>query len=174
MPKITWPKQSECDAYYGNPRGRDGTMSQSWYQANMTKVIPPFRVTFGGQLVKAVGIHKKCADSLGRIFKATWDKIGRDQAVADRIGISIFSGSYNYRPIRGSNRLSMHAYGCATDWDAARNQLGDKTPFFGFDHPLVVAHLDEGWIWGADWDGDHQISDENRPDGMHFQAARVG
>lgn len=168
-----WPLQKDCDAYYGNPRGRDGTVSKFWYNENMTKVSAPYRITFAGQVVKSVAIHKKCAASLERVFLRTWEKLGRDQAKADKLGISLFSGSYNYRAIRGSDRLSMHAYGCATDWDAARNGLGDSTPFFGFDHPLVVAHLEESWIWGADWDGDHQITDENRPDGMHFQAARV-
>lgn len=168
-----WPLQSECDEFYGNPRGRDGNVSAAWQAGNLTKIVPPYHVMFGHIPMRTITIHKKCAESALRVLNMTWEKCGRDQAKIDALHISRFSGSVVYRPIRNGSRLSMHSYGCAWDWDAPNNMLGDQTPFFGFDHPLVVAHLEEGWIWGADWDADRNIFDSSPIDGMHFQAARI-
>lgn len=177
-----WPTQAEADAFYGNPRGKDGNFSAWWYNQNLTKIIPPYKVMFGHIPITRIIIHRRCASSALRILNSVWEKIGRDQAKADELGISKFSGSFNYRVIRGGNRLSMHAYGCAWDWDAPNNWLGDRTPTFeepkgdplvvGTDHPFVQAHLEEGWTWGFDWNRD-KIENERRPDAMHFQAARV-
>lgn len=160
-----WPTQAECDAFYGNPRGRDGNVSERWYRENVVKIVPPYKVMFGHIPVTKILVHRKCAESALRVLNATWDKIGRDQAKADALGISAFSGSFNYRPIRGSNRLSMHAYAIAWDWFAAENMMGDKTPLFTEDHPLVVAHKEENWTWGGTW--------TTRVDPMHWQASRV-
>jgi hypothetical protein len=161
-----WPLQSECDQFYGNPRGRDGNVSPAWYEANITKITPPFKVMFGHISMTKLVIHKKCAQSAQRILNSVWDKIGHDQAKADALGISKFSGSFNYRVIRGGNRLSMHAYACAWDWDAPENMMNDSTPLFTKDHPFAVAHAEENWEWGGLWTG--------RSDAMHWQAARVG
>jgi hypothetical protein len=170
---MKWPLQSEADAFYGNPRGRDGGESLAWIRTNMVRIVPPFKITFGGKPMTAIPIHRKCADSALRVLYRTWELCGRHQPEIERLKINQFSGSRYFRPIRDGHRLSMHAYGCAWDWDAPDNMLGDQTPFFGYDHPLVKAHLEEGWIWGADWDGDHNIFDSKPVDGMHFQAARV-
>ncbi len=161
---LHWPLQSECDRFYGNPRGPDGNLSPVWYSANIVKITPPFKIMMGNIPITRISIHRKCAESAQRILNVTWDKIGRDQAKADALEISKFSGSYNYRVIRGEDRLSMHAYGAAWDFDAEHNALGQHNHFYTSDHPLVVAHREEGWTWGAGW---------RRPDAMHFQAARV-
>jgi len=161
---MAWPLQSECDAFYGNPRGINGHPSKSWMQANLTRVTPLFRMTYAGQPVKSITIHRKCADSLQRVLDAVWTSSGHNQVLIDSWGMSIFGGSFNYRLMRGLNRLSMHSYGCAIDFDPARNGLGDTTPWLK-ECPLVLdAFAQEGWVWGGKW---------SRPDGMHFQAARV-
>lgn len=165
MAKNVWPLQSGCDAFYGNPRGRDGNVSPKWYAANIVKIAVPFKIKMGHIPITKVAIHRKCAESAARVLNRTWEKVGRDQATIDKLHVNDYAGSFNYRAIRGSNRLSMHAYGCAWDWDADENALGDRTPFFTKSHPFVIAHFEEGWVWGATWD---------RPDAMHFQAARIG
>lgn len=159
-----WPTQAEADRFYGDPRGRDGKASPAWCSANLVKITPPYKVWFGDTAVTQITIHKKCAESALRILTKAWELVSKDQARADELGISKFSGSFNYRVIRGGSRLSMHAYGCAWDWWASENWLGDKTPEFNEDHPFNIAHKSEGWTWGGRW---------NRPDGMHWQAARV-
>lgn len=163
----TWPKQSQCDTYYGNPRGRDGRASMAWESANLTRIEPPYRMTYAGKPIKTLTIHKKCADSLLRVLTRIWQVSGEDQKKIDQAGASIYGGSYNFRLTRGGSVLSMHAYACAVDLDPARNAFHDQTPNFD-NYPWVVkAFEDEGWIWGGRWQG-------RSKDGMHFQAARVG
>ena len=69
------------------------------------------------------------------------------------------SGGYNYRPIRGSSRLSQHAFGNAIDINAQSNALGSSQT----DMPANVSALAAkyGLEWGGNW--------KNRPDPMHFE-----
>jgi hypothetical protein len=67
----------------------------------------------------------------------------------------------------------MHAYGCAIDFDAPRNGLGDKTPNFANIPEVLSAFKSEGAIWGGDWNGNGDTQDERRCDGMHWQFARL-
>jgi len=163
---MTWPLQSQCDAYYGNPRGRNGRASAQWEKANLVRVAPPFKMQFAGKPITSVSIHKRCADSLAKIFNNIWLASGKNQKIIDDWGVSVFSGSYNYRVMRGGNVLSMHAYGCAIDLDAPRNGFHDPTPHFAQVPQVLKAFEDEGWTWGGSWSG-------RSKDGMHFQAARV-
>ncbi len=157
-----WPKQSQCDAFYGNPRGKNGKASLLWEIANLTLVKPPFKMYFAGQPVRGVRVHKKCAASLGRVFEAIWQASGRNQAKIDAWGVSVYGGAYNYRVMRGGNSLSMHSWGCAIDLDPARNGFGDSTPNFANVPAVLNAFKAEGWVWGGKW---------SKADGMHWQAA---
>ncbi len=162
-----WPTQAQCDAYYGNPRGRGDRPSKAWEAENIRRVTPPFRVTYDGRPIKSIAIHKKCAASFSRVLGAIWEAAGRNQATVDAWGASIFAGSYVYRLKRGGASLSMHAYGCALDLDPARNGFHDDEPNFINAPAVVKAFEDEGWTWGGRWQG-------RSCDGMHFQAAFVG
>ena len=153
-----WPLQKDCDQFYGNPRGAVGRSNSAWEAANLAHVSPPFKMFYDGKPVQSVKIHRKCADSLSRVFAAIWIAAGRDQATIDRWGVSHFGGSYNFRLMRGSSHLSMHSYGCAIDLAPERFPMGrhDHT----FVPQVIQAFANEGW--------------ENLPnDRMHFQAARV-
>ena len=159
-----WPLQSECDTFYGNPRGVNDTPNAAWVKANLVRIGVPYRITYAGQAIQGITIHKRCSDSLSRILTAIWVASGHNQARIEEWGMDKFGGSFAYRLKRGLNTLSMHAYGCAVDFDVERNGLGDPTPHFA-QCPLVLdAFAGEGWVWGGRW---------SRPDGMHFQAARV-
>lgn len=68
------------------------------------------------------------------------------------------SGGYNYRNIRGSDRLSQHAFGTAIDLNALTNQLGQNTSDIPQAAQLARKH---GLEWGGNWKG--------RPDPMHFE-----
>lgn len=152
---MKWPVQSKCMEYYGDPRKAD------WTTANLVKVQCPWDLYFDGKKTDGgISAHKKCAASLDRVLNAIWVRLGKSQAEIDRIGMSKFSGSYNLRNIRGGKTLSMHSYGCAVDFDAANNWLGDTTP--AMDRRVIEEFEREGWEWGGHW---------SRPDGMHFQAA---
>jgi hypothetical protein len=71
--------------------------------------------------------------------------------------------------MRGGSSLSTHAFGVAIDIAAPWNALGKKPGYnkhsFTEKSLIVQAFEAEGWVWGGRW--------ERRPDGMHFQAARI-
>lgn len=158
----TWPLQRNCKTFYGDPRGKDGKASAQWERENLVIVPTPWELRFDGKPVTGIRVHKKCASSLSRVLTAIWNRVGHSQSQIDRIGMSEFGGSYVFRAIRGGKSLSMHSYGCAVDFDPARNALGNKEPAM---HRLVIEEFErEGWEWGGHW---------KRPDGMHFQAART-
>lgn len=163
---MNWPMQGDCDAFYGNPRGRDGRASGVWEKTHLTRIAPPFAMTFAGRPIRTVTVHRKCAESLSRVLSAIWDSSGRDPKRLDEWGAPVFGGSYAYRVMRGGARLSMHAYGCAIDLDPVRNGFHDETPHFALAPAVVKAFEDEGWEWGGRWKG-------RACDGMHFQAART-
>lgn len=157
-----WPLQKDCNAFYGNPRGVNGTASPAWEKANIISIKPPFIMRYDGKPVKGLRVHKKVGDSLLRIFNSIWEASGRSQAKIDEWGVSIYGGAYNYRLMRGGTNLSMHSWGCAIDLDPARNALNSKKPRFANYPEVVKAFHDEGWEWGGPW---------SRGDGMHWQAA---
>lgn len=169
-----WPTQAGADVFYGNPRGQVvSALNLGWYRDHIRMVTPPFFM----RMVKPVTsfpMHKKCVDATSAWLDAVWHNAGRDQRVIDTWGMSVFSGSYCYRPMRGLQHLSMHAYGCAIDVDAPRNALQDQTPHFAtLREQVVLPFLKLGGVWGGDWNGDGLSTHERRPDGMHFQFARL-
>lgn len=170
---MNWPKQSECDRFYGNPRGKMGQASVKWESESLTLIQPPFPVYFLGKPARP-RVHKKCAGAFMEWFEAVWANAGKDKKVIHDWGMDVYSGAYLFRPMRGGSALSMHAYGCAMDLDAPRNGMFDKTPHFATVRAQVVdPFLKLGGVWGGDWDGDRDSADERRADGMHFQFARV-
>jgi len=156
-----WPHQENCALHYGNPR------DAKFEQRNIVTVpFPWLAVTsWDGKRVKGARVHRDCANSLARIFAVIWSAAGNSQDVINEWGMNKFGGGYAFRQIRGGKSLSMHAYGCAVDFDPGRNPLGGQHPHFS-ECPIVLAAFDvEGWVWGGSW---------QRKDGMHWQAARVG
>lgn len=161
-----WPHQNDVDTFYGNPRGRDGLENRKWVAENIVKVAAPWKLVTAWDFrpVAAVRIHRRCADSLTRVFERIWVAAGREQDRIHEWGMHLYAGGFNYRMMRGSTRLSMHSWGCAVDFDSARNAFGDRTPNFA-SIPQVLAAFDaEDWTWGGRW---------HKPDGMHWQAADV-
>jgi hypothetical protein len=169
-----WPTQSEAEYFYGNPRGRNAaTMNASWYKANITMITPPFKMRMI-KSVKRFPMHVKCSEATCEWLDTVWKNAGRDQRVIDLWGMSVFSGSYCYRTMRGLQHLSMHAYGCAMDFDAPRNSLRNKAPHFAtLRQEVVEPFLKLGGVWGGDWNGNGSSTDERRADGMHFQFAKM-
>lgn len=146
-------------AFYGDPRGPDG-VNQTWYAANMTRVTPPFRMTYAGKAIKTIAIHKKCAASLKAALDEIWSECLHDQATVEKYSLHEFGGSFNYRLIRGRSALSNHSFGIAIDIAPTGNALGvtkGKMPAFA-----VAAFKRQGWKWGGDYAG--------RKDWMHFEA----
>lgn len=162
----SWPKQADCDKFYGNPRGADPSMpSPTWELENLTHIIPPYKMFYDGKPVSRLRVHKKCAAAFMEAFNNILKAADGDQKVIDHWGASIYGGGYNYRLKRAGTTLSMHSYGCAIDLDPANNGFRDSTPRLAQFPQVVKAFKDVGAVWGGDW--------PNNTDGMHFQFALV-
>ena len=110
--------------------------------SNLVKVMTP-----GG---KAAWVHKEAAPSFQRFvndLEATGYKIGS-------------FGGHAHRSIRGSSRLSQHAFGNAIDINPATNPMG---PNLVTDMPKNIREMaaKHGLSWGGDF--------KRRPDAMHFE-----
>jgi hypothetical protein len=162
-----WPHQSNVDSVYGNPRGKNGDASATWESANIVRVRAPWHLVTAWDfmpITTGVRIHKLCSASLTKIFELIWTAANHDQQKINEWGMNLYAGGYNFRLMRGSSTLSMHSWGCAIDFDSARNAYGDKTPNFARIPAVLAAFESEEWTWGGKW---------RKPDGMHWQAADV-
>lgn len=68
--------------------------------------------------------HRLVAERFKTIFKQILDSYGFEQ-IKD-LGIDLFGGCFNYRPMRGGTSLSRHSWGIAIDLDPERNGLKTK------------------------------------------------
>ena len=170
-----WPAQAERSEFYGDPRGTGGRVSLKWEAENLVRVPFPWRAVLAWDtrtVVASARVHRKCAASLGRVFEAIWrasrtvalDAGLSAQEVIEAWGMHLYGGGFEYRPVRGGTSLSSHSWGCAVDFDPIRNGYGDTTPNFADVPEVLRAFENEGWTWGGEW---------SKPDGMHWQAARV-
>lgn len=76
--------------------------------------------------------------------------------------LKTWDGCFNIRNKRGLNSQSLHSWGIAVDVNAAWNGLNREPQLSaGF----VKCFTDAGFDWGGIW--------KNRPDGMHFQLAKI-
>lgn len=76
--------------------------------------------------------------------------------------IKSYDGCYVLRNSRGSDRLSMHAYGIAIDLNAstnARGTVGNMPP------EVIAAFHKYGFCWGGHW---------KTKDPMHFEYTKAG
>jgi hypothetical protein len=160
--KPKWPLQRDAKAFYGDPR------QPNWLHENTVDVICPWILHIEDEAVNKILIHKKCAESLTRVLNSIWEACDKSQDKIENLHYDRYSGSYNFRPIRGSHSgiLSMHSYACAIDWDAEENEQHSEKHLFQDNSLLVQEFKKEGWIWGGDWS-------PASIDAMHVQACRV-
>lgn len=152
-------------AFYGDPRGDNGSYDPVWAAENLVHVACPWQLHMDEIPIPHITIHKKCAESLERILNTVWEKMGKSQEAIDKAGYSVFSGSFNFRCIRGSSMISMHSFGAAIDWDAPENPMSHNHNIphkFTDQSPLIEAFKAENWRWGGDYHG--------RVDYMHVEA----
>lgn len=133
-----------------------------WRQKNIVLVeIPQLRGEPGTAGGDDFQFHRLVRAQVLGLFEA-WEKAGL-------LGLVLsWGGSYAARFVRGSRTyLSNHAYGTAFDVNVAWNGLGVRPPLAGATgsvRKLVPLANRLGFYWGGHF---------KRPDGMHFEAARV-
>lgn len=153
---MIWPHDDTQSLikFYGRP----------WINAALlTHVTPPFQMKYEGTLIHGILIHKFCAPSLTEALQTIWDSYNHDQGALDQTGFTNYSGSYNYRNVRGASNLSCHAFGAAIDCNAEQFGLGSPKRF---PDPIIEAFKAVGVFYGGDF--------IHRKDPMHFQWANEG
>jgi hypothetical protein len=155
-----WPLQRDATAFFGDPR------KSNFSAQHLVSVPCPWKLFMGKTELHSIQINKACAASLTRVLNFVWEKVGKDQSAIETLHYHLYSGSYNFRPMRGGSALSMHAYGAAIDWDDQENQQHHMKHLFQDNSLLIQAFKAEGWSWGGNWS-------PASVDAMHVQAARV-
>lgn len=145
----------------GNPEAIK--ITDNWAKDNIRKVhIPQLVGVTGAPSSGNVYLHAKIADQTVKMFQA-WEDAGHKHLILT------WAGSWVPRFIRGSRTyLSNHAWGTAFDINAAWNGLGVQPALKGRKgsvRELVQIANEHGFFWGGHF--------SKRPDGMHFEAAKV-
>ncbi len=165
-PNHPWPTADRLPAFYGRVElGDDGQPTERWQDNHLTHIVLPYPMRLAwdpGVIVRRMVCHREVATSLTGILINVLAHYKNDPALVRTAGLDLFGGCYNYRPIRGSSQLSLHAYGAAIDLDPDHNPMNAHQGR-GTMPPAVIAMFKaEGWFWGGDFKG--------RQDPMHFEA----
>ncbi len=124
-----------------------------------------------------VTVHRRIREAVGRVDRAVKALALKDAGVAAFLKEIGSLGGYNWRDIRGTQRISYHSWGLAIDvtpkklggksifWEWERNRNPDwmlvpAARRWGPPEAVVRAFEREGFIWGGTWD---------LYDGMHFE-----
>lgn len=164
-PGLVWPHEDSAalDAFYGDPRGRNGEASPSWQALNLVMWRPPYPLFYSDEKrspLEHLRVHKKCVATFDAAFRDVLATLGLVYIQAH--GLDISAGTFCFRTQRGGSRLSVHSWGCAIDIDPANNPFPHR-----WERGKGMMDLQFAAILrrhGFDWRGDHGDDDP-----MHFQ-----
>ncbi len=130
-------------------------------------------MTLAGEHVRVSSRHGAAA-ALARVI-VRLESLMREEPAA-RAYILPVAGSYFWRAIQGSHRLSAHSFGIAVDlnvnkglyWQWVRSKTDPRVERARRDYPQAVvdAFEAEGFIWGGKWDAFDFMHFEYRPELM--------
>lgn len=157
---LRWPRQKDMNQFYGLPGNPDATAG--------TVVLPaPMRIAW--DLTKKINTfkcHKKVVVPMTEIFRKTIEHYGEEKW--RELGLDLFGGCYNNRPMRGGSRPSTHAYGIAVDIDPAHNRLRWDA------RKARLARKEYKPFWEiVESEGAISLGRQRDFDWMHFQFARL-
>lgn len=137
----------QCFAKWGDPNTRadEGKYMTMWDVPAHLEV---------GVIPKRLYCNRVMIDPLTKAFTNIIDRGLITQ-------LKTWDGCFNIRKKRGASSQSLHAWGIAIDINAAWNGFGKKPTMSS---ELVKCFTDAGFDWGGVW---------SRPDGMHFQLAKI-
>ena len=133
----------DCLNKYGDPSN----------ERNMVMWDVPTELEIG-HIPKRIYCNKDLIGPLSQAFKNLIDRKVVGQ-------LKTWDGCFNIRKKRGGATSSLHSWGIAIDVNAAWNGFG-KTPTMSPE--MVKCFTDAGFDWGGTW---------KKPDGMHFQLAKL-
>jgi D-alanyl-D-alanine carboxypeptidase len=113
--------------------------------------------------VKTMRCHRLEAPRVSAIFTDILKEYGIERIRA--LGIDLFGGCFNFRPMRGGTDWSKHSWGTAIDLDPARNQLKETKATARFARPEYIPMIDafERYGWAS-------LGRAKDYDWMHFEA----
>lgn len=142
---MTTVTSAQCLTRFGDPHSED----------SLTLFDVPASLEIG-HIPKRIYCNKLLAPLL---HQALTNVVQR--GLADKI--KTWDGCFCIRAKRGdeTKSFSLHAWGLAIDINASWNQFGNPPAM----HPgLIRCFTDAGFEWGGRW---------TKPDGMHFQIAKL-
>ena len=112
-------------------------------------------------------VHRKVVEPFRRVAKRIDEAVLTDPSL-DRF-FRNFGGTFNWRPIAGTDRKSAHGWGIAIDIDTSlahywRNDTGRITWKNRIPQPIVDAFEAEGFVWGGRWFHYDTMHFEYRPE----------
>jgi hypothetical protein len=149
-----WPLDNEVELtrFYG----------KAGDESNLVTFEFPFPMYYAGKRVLKSRCHRLVKDSLLRVLGDIGMRWANNRGIMEEA--EDYGGIYNFRPMRGSKRISRHSWGIAIDLDPDDNGLHDPWPQKA-DMPLEIMEafakegfINLGWTIGRD--------------AMHFQATR--
>ena len=135
----------DCLARYGDPSANEGKFMVLWDVPTCCE---------HGAIPKRVYCNKDLKPLLEKAFKNV-----NERGLAAQV--KTWEGCFNIRKKRGATSMSLHSWGLAIDFNAAWNGFGKKPTM---SPELVKCFTDAGLDWGGTW---------SKPDGMHFQIAKL-
>ena len=151
-----WPMNTPeaLGSFYGRIYlGDNGLPTEQWEATFLTQIRSPFplRLPWTKEaLVTRITCHREVAPSLHRVLGNILRHFENGKAISEA-EYDLFGGCYAYRPVAGSNKLSLHSYGAAIQLGPMRAPKRVET-----DDDIAVDKIfnDEGWAWlgmGEGW-----------------------
>ena len=146
----------------------------------------PYQLLYDGKPVSAIRCHRLIASDLKQRLLNVWaaarlevKKIhgynlttaAYDSLTLELISdnnLNVYAGCYNYRPQRGSSKISSHSWGAAIDFNPADNAIGTwghMPRWFVSVWKQKIGSI--RWVWGGSWL-------KIRKDPMHFEVDYLG
>lgn len=157
--RTSWPTQAQV---------RKGTsiFGKAGDESNLVNIVPPYPMKYDGKVLKTIRVHKEIAPTVKQILQEVLDYYGLEKI--QQLGLDDYSGCYNYRKTTNGSSLSMHAWGVAFDFAAAKNTYAMKKPKASLSKP-------ECEMWWKIWEkyGAVSLGRARGYDWMHVQLARL-
>lgn len=158
-PSTTWPTQAQVrsgNSIFGKPGNENALIS----------ITPPYTLYYEGTPVRTIRVHKLIAEPVQQALREVLQHYGAEEI--HRLGLDLYSGSYNYRSTSSGTALSMHAWGIALDFDAEHNTYSMHTPAARYSGTAYTK-------WWEIWEskGATSLGRERDIDWMHLQFATL-
>jgi len=149
----------EIKEWYGDPDPEGDGVYNTEFSENLKTFTLPFALEISwkpGHLTKRVYGHVKVMPAFTDAMEEFRDRVGIGE-IRER-GWDVWGGCWNFRPARGYESLSTHAWGIAVDLNPHLAPLGKPSR-----QPQILVDIMKarGFVYGGEF---------ARVDGMHFQA----